>query len=112
MNEAKDRYPNKHDSGRQNALRHALWQYYLACMFGSDRAQQIGDIHESISTDPCDTAIDQFNNEAARAWAMSHCSFHSAVLYGDFLVDEIIRKMDAGDFITSPTDPRVVPPCP
>jgi hypothetical protein len=113
--EAHAKFPN--DSGKSNALRHALWQFLLTCQFGKDRAKDIGDIHEDASRDPCDTAIDQFNNQAARDLANSgRCKpFDGQFIRRedlDALIDDIVRDMDGGKFITDPTDPRVKPPCP
>lgn len=103
--------------GQNNALRHAIWQFLLACRFGVDRARTIGDIHEDVSTDPCDTAIDQYNNQRARelatperCWPFQGPSVRPEDL--NELVEDLIRRMNAGEFVTSKTDPRVIPPCP
>jgi hypothetical protein len=107
--EAKKRFPN--DDGRQNALRHALWQIFLTCTFDAETARKIGDIHEEVFPNPCDTAIDQFNNAMARDLAAAGlCKPFEGSL--DDLLNELVRRMNEGDFIISPTDPRVTPPCP
>lgn len=110
---AKTVYPT--DKGRENAFRHALWQILLACKFDNETAENIGDIHESISTDPCDTAIDQYNNELARGLASQHCHTYLGVITIpdiDNIIDDLKRRIKSGEFVISKTDPRVVPPCP
>jgi hypothetical protein len=72
---ANNAYTNAADNGKKNALRHALWMLLLMCEFDEETAENIGDIHESISTDPCDSAIDQYNNAVARAIVGNPCIF-------------------------------------
>jgi hypothetical protein len=103
--------------GEQNALRHALWQVLLTCQFDSDTARDIGDIHEDTSSDPCDTAIDQFNNGHARAiaQAMDYKPFegdYQNPLHVHNLSESLLEAIRRGDFVKGLPDARVSPPCP
>ena len=106
MDEAKRLYPD--EPWKENALRHAIWQYLMTCAFGSQAAKDIGDIHEDVSNDPCDSAIDQYNNEVARQLAAQGGCSGSL----EDLINMLIQHIENGDFVTDPTDPRVRDACP
>lgn len=111
LNRAEQEYPL--DGGRKNALRHALWQFLLTCSFGAVTAKELGDIHEECAPDPCDSAIDQFNSQRARELiGVFPCPTLGSECSGlDALVEELQRRIEAGEFIIDPSDPRVSPPC-
>ncbi len=115
---AKNAYTNAADDGKKNALRHALWMLLLMCEFDEETTENIGDIHESTSTDPCDSAIDQYNNAVARAMVGNPCIFilHLAISADatgvDIMVETLKRLIDSGEFIIDRNDPRMGPPCP
>lgn len=115
LKRAEREFPN--DPGRQNALRHALWQFLLTCSFGAETAKVLGDIHEECATDACDSAIDQFNNGRARALVgVVQCPASPAsgddCACLDGLVEELKQRIEAGEFIKDRNNPRVSPPCP
>ncbi|MCC6230925.1 MAG: hypothetical protein IT432_17070 [Phycisphaerales bacterium] len=103
-----EKYPNKDDDNKRNALRHALWQFMLTCLFGEGAARDIGNIHEDYSKDPCDTAIDQFNNNAARRKATPEACANSPI---EQLCDDMMQAIEDGEFVISPDDPRLNGAC-
>ncbi len=114
LKKSNDRYPN--DADKRNALRHALWQFLMSCQLGSDIAQGIGDIHEDYSSDPCDSAIDQFNNNAARQMATPGAcgNFDGDTIDPtniETLTNDLMQAIEDGVFVVSPNDPRVSGAC-
>lgn len=98
-------------------MRHALWQFLLTCAFGPRVAEEIGDIHEQDPSDACDSAMDQFNNGRARDLVgvlpcpcQPPCGSNNNGF--DALVQELIRRIETGEFVIDRHDPRVSPPCP
>jgi len=89
-------------SGQINALRHALWQYELTHAFGDDIARAIGDQQEQYSTDPEDSAIDQYNNRAARELYLANQKNKIPL---DQAIRSIVGKIDheTGQFMIRPT---------
>ncbi|WP_181310454.1 DUF6973 domain-containing protein [Nocardioides campestrisoli] len=57
---------------RQNAVRHFIWQAYLAARHGETLARALGDAQEQGSGDQVDTRVDQENNALGRAWGLAH----------------------------------------
>ena len=88
-------------SGQINALRHALWQYQLTHAFGDNVARAIGDQQEQYSTDPKDSAIDQYNNLQAR---ILFRKYEQSGVPLDMAIRYIVRSIDRemGPFITRP----------
>ncbi len=88
-------------AGQINALRHALWQYQLSHAFGVQTAQALGDQQERYSTDLKDSAIDQHNNQAARALYITN---KQAQIPLDQAIRAIVHSINTQDaqFITNP----------
>ena len=53
--------------GRQNAVRHFVWQALLTARHGEDLARALADAQERGSTDLADSAADRHNNAVAQA---------------------------------------------
>lgn len=60
------------ERGRQNAMRHFIWQGYLASRVGQSIARQVADDYEEGSPDPVDSRVDSHNNAVAWQWAAGH----------------------------------------
>ncbi|MCF6377051.1 hypothetical protein L2K70_05510 [Nocardioides KLBMP 9356] len=58
--------------GRTNAVRHFMWQATLTARFGVDAARTIAAAQESGSPNRRDSAVDEHNNAAGRAWGAEH----------------------------------------
>ncbi|QIK77050.1 DUF6973 domain-containing protein [Nocardioides piscis] len=58
--------------GLQNAVRHFIWQAYIAGRHGVAVAQAVADAHEAGRDTPHDTRIDQHNNEVGRAYGAAN----------------------------------------
>jgi hypothetical protein len=86
--------------GRQNAVRHFIWQAYLVGKYGEDVASAVGEAQESRSTDARDSAVDQENNAVALEYARDHAEelragpMHSTL---ERLADVALAKWDAGE---------------
>ena len=92
--------------GQYNAHRHAVWQLQLTLAFDRATAKAIGDFQEESSTDPIDSAIDQYNNAVARQLAERCESDDQSTTQ---CLDQIVDQIDTKDalFIIEITDPRV-----
>ena len=77
-----------------NALRHAIWQYQLARAFDSDTAAAIGDEQERLTFDERDSAIDQHNNQVARALYEKHRAQGTTL---STALDQIVQSIDTQD---------------
>lgn len=88
--------------GRQNAVRHFIWQAYLVARYGEDVASAVGEAQESRSTDAKDSAVDQENNAVALTYAREHAeeiragSMHSTL---ERLTDVALAKWAAGELV-------------
>lgn len=60
--------------GRQNAVRHFVWQALLAARYGERVARQVGDAQEQGSAQPLDSEADRRNNAAGLAYGVAHAS--------------------------------------
>jgi hypothetical protein len=58
--------------GRQNAVRHFVWQALLSGRHGSTVARAVADAQERGSVQPLDSATDQRNNAAGQAYGAGH----------------------------------------
>ena len=58
--------------GRQNAVRHFVWQALLTARYGTEVARALGDAQERGGTDPADAAADRHNNAVAQAYGAAH----------------------------------------
>lgn len=54
------------EDNSRDALRHTLWQALLTRLISGDRAKAWGDAHETSSTKPMSTCMDQWNNAVGR----------------------------------------------
>lgn len=58
--------------GRQNAVRHFVWQALISARHGEEVARAVAEAQEHGSTRPSDTATDHRNNAAGRAHGLAH----------------------------------------
>ena len=58
--------------GRQNAVRHFVWQALLAARYGDDVARAVARAQEAGSPDRADSSVDQHNNAVAQAYGRTH----------------------------------------
>lgn len=65
---------------KRDALRHAVWQALLTRLTNSDRAKAWGDAHESNSTNPLATCMDQWNNAVGRTIGRRSGNVYAGVL--------------------------------
>ncbi|MHA6757463.1 RHS repeat domain-containing protein [Streptacidiphilus sp. PAMC 29251] len=71
--------------GRNNALRHFIWQATLTYVLGAAAAKRLGDAHEvgehcrGARNRSCDTVRDQHNNSVARTFV--HSSWNRSQMY-------------------------------
>lgn len=91
--------------GMVNAGRHLHWQAVLAAKHGESVATRIGDAHESFTSNPQDTFIDQHNNVIGREIGL-RVRQDPNLTEADIprLIEEALRNNRA---ITNPSDPRV-----
>jgi Domain of unknown function (DUF6973) len=92
--------------GQNNAHRHAVWQLQLTLAFDKPTAKAIGDFQEESSTNPIDSAIDQYNNAVARRLAELCESDDQSTSQCLDQIRDLIETKDAL-FIIETTDPRV-----
>ena len=78
--------------GRVNAVRHFCWQAGLAARFGEPLAVALADAQEEGAVDPVDSAVDQRNNAAGRAYGRAHADELGGL--GAWRV--VFRLIDAG----------------
>ncbi len=78
--------------GRVNAVRHFSWQAGLTAHFGESLAVALADAQEEGAVDPVDSAVDQRNNAAGRAYGRAHADELADV--GAWRV--VFRLIDAG----------------
>ena len=60
--------------GMQNAIRHFVWQAYIAGRHGTAVAEAVATAHEEGRDTPHDTRVDLHNNAVGRAWGVAHSS--------------------------------------
>lgn len=85
---------------RENAVRHFAWQALLASRHGTAVAERVAAANESVSTDVRDSAIDEVNNAAGRAWGETHQEELAGVSLPRAVrraFDEAIRQWEAGE---------------
>ena len=69
---AKQEIPHSKPNGRQDALRHCIWQACLASAMGWSQAMTFGNLHEEWSANPSrERLMDQWNNMWGRAVGLS-----------------------------------------
>lgn len=64
--------------GRQNAVRHFVWQAVLTARHGEQVAHAVAEAQEHGSVRGVDSAIDRRNNESGRAYGLAHADRLSA----------------------------------
>ena len=67
---ARKRYPRQWRA--ENAVRHFVWQAWLAASYGRDVAEVVGRAHERVSADSGDSAIDEQNNRRGQDHGLAH----------------------------------------
>jgi hypothetical protein len=85
---------------RENAVRHFAWQALLEARHGAAVAEGVAAANEAGSTDARDSAIDERNNAAGRAWASLHPTELADVPLPQAVrraFDEAMRQWDTGD---------------
>jgi hypothetical protein len=60
--------------GRQNAVRHFVWQALLAARYGERVARQVAEAQERGSVQPLDSETDRRNNAAGLAYGVAHAT--------------------------------------
>ncbi len=58
--------------GMQNAIRHFVWQAYIAGRHGTAVAEAVAAAHEEGRDTPHDTRVDLHNNAVGRAYGVAH----------------------------------------
>jgi len=58
--------------GRQNAVRHFVWQALLTARLGLPLAQAIADAQEVGTADPRDSEVDRHNNAVGQRYGAAH----------------------------------------
>jgi hypothetical protein len=86
--------------GRQNAVRHFVWQAWLTARYGEAVARAVAKAQEHGSTQPEDSAIDGRNNAVAQAYGSAHAE-ELAVTSTAAALRELLRvglaKWEAGE---------------
>jgi hypothetical protein len=99
---AKKRYPKRWRA--ENAVRHFVWQAWLAATYGPDVAAAIGRAHERLATNRADTAVDRENNRIGQEYGVAHAERIRADAMRpaqSALADEAGRLWDAGQLMAS-----------
>jgi hypothetical protein len=94
--------------GRQNAVRHFVWQALLAARHGEGVAREVARTQEEGSMQPLDSATDLRNNAIGQAYGTAH----ARELDGRSLratLDELLRvglaKWQAGELVSASARP-------
>jgi hypothetical protein len=99
---AKKRYPRRWRA--ENAVRHFVWQAWLAATFGRDVAEAVGRAHERVATDAVDSAVDRQNNRVGQEYGVTHAERIRADAMRpalSALADEAGRLWDSGHLTAS-----------
>jgi hypothetical protein len=92
------------EPGRQNAVRHFVWQASLTARHGEVVARAVADAQEQGSTQPLDSTTDRRNNAVAQEYGAAHASELSALPVSTAL-RELLRvglaKWGAGELAVS-----------
>jgi hypothetical protein len=98
---ARKRYPRRWRA--ENAVRHFVWQAWLAATYGPDVAAAVGRAHERLATRSAagraDSAVDGENNRMGREYGVAHADrIRSRALRPaqSALADEAGRLWDSG----------------
>ncbi|PVG81416.1 hypothetical protein DDE18_18180 [Nocardioides gansuensis] len=88
--------------GRQNAMRHFIWQAYLAGRHGLEVAQAVAAAQEDGRNAPVDSRIDEQNNAVGQRYGVAQAaeiregSMRAAL---DRLADVAAEKWEAGELV-------------
>jgi hypothetical protein len=98
---ARRRYPKRWRA--ENAVRHFVWQAWIAAAYGTDVAESIGRAHERLAArgaaGRADSAVDRENNHRGQAYGVAHAERIRASATRpalSALADEAGRLWDAG----------------
>jgi hypothetical protein len=94
---ARKRFPRRWRA--ENAVRHFVWQAWLAATYGREVAETIGQAHERIATDAADSAVDRENNRIGQAYGVANAERIRADAMRpaqSALADEADRRWRAG----------------
>ena len=95
---ARKRYPRRWRA--ENAVRHFVWQAWLAATYGPEVADAIGRAHERLSaSDAGDSTVDRENNRIGQEYGVAHAERIRASAMRpaqSALADEAGRLWDAG----------------
>ena len=88
--------------GRQNAMRHFIWQAYLAGRHGVEVAQAVAAVQEQGRATPVDSRLDAHNNAVGVSYGIEHADEiadgpMAQVLSG--LADVAAQKWEDGELI-------------
>jgi hypothetical protein len=90
--------------GRQNAVRHFVWQAALTARQGEAVARAVAEAQEEGSVEPLDSAADLRNNATGRAYGAEHAPALSALPLRRALADLLGVALDlwtAGELATA-----------
>jgi hypothetical protein len=95
---ARQRYPKRWRA--ENAVRHFMWQAWIAGTYGAEVAEAVGREHERLSTSASDSAVDRENNLIGQEYGVAHAAGIRADAMRpalSALADEAGRLWDAGE---------------
>ena len=76
------------EPGRQNAVRHFIWQSLLTARFGRDVAASIAEAQEVGTPDLTDSKVDRHNNAVGQAYGEEHANE-----YGDLPIADALARL-------------------
>lgn len=102
-------------NNESDAFRHAYMQWWLSKRSESAFAKWLGNMHENANPNnpSSERNMDLWNNSIGREVAheiihenSDDISLYTDEMLNDMAAEKIVRKMRAGDMITTPNDPR------
>lgn len=102
---ARKRYPRHWRA--ENAVRHFVWQAWLAATYGRAVSRAVGRAHERVSADTDDSAVDEQNNRLGQEYGLAHAEQIRARATRralSALADEAGALWDKGQLGASPRD--------
>jgi len=90
--------------GRQNAVRHFVWQAVLTARHGEGVARSVADAQEEGSRQPLDSAADRRNNAVGQAYGAAHVRDLAGVPLRTTLEELLevgLTKWQAGELMTA-----------
>jgi hypothetical protein len=90
--------------GRQNAVRHFVWQALLAARHSEAVARAVADAQEAGSTQPLDSAADRRNNAVGQAYGCAHARDLAGLPLRVALAELLetgLAKWEAGELVTA-----------